>query len=156
MPRDEQQCLNALRVNAAAVREPAWEEQISQGLLWRACRESVVAGDRTRLSAWRQALHEARTYIAKRFNPQHVESAFAYLNCAELALAATLLPETSPLPVEALLPLLHTAADMIAIPCDHDVDHGRLRTALEVHQGLVKTDAHLWSPGYAGSCPGTQ
>jgi hypothetical protein len=139
---DEQQCLNALSVNAPKVRQEAWEEQIRQGLLWRACCESVLAGDHTRLSAWHQALNEVRTSGAKSPNPQHVESAFAYLNCAELALAATLLPETSPPPVEALLPLLHIAADMITIPCDCDVDHGRLRTALEVHQDLVKTDAH--------------
>src|SRR4051812_17356701 len=106
MPRDEQQCLDELHNNYSLVKQHGWEEQISQGLLWRACCEAVVAGDRTRLSAWRQALHKARTTIARVFNPQHVEAAFAYLNCAELALDATMLPATSPLPVEALQSLL--------------------------------------------------
>jgi hypothetical protein len=130
MPRDEQQCLDDLRTDSPLTRRPAWEEQIRQGILWRACCEAVVAGDRTRLFAWRRALHEARTTIARAFNPQHVKAVFAYLNCAKLALAATRLPETSPPPVEALLPLLHTTADIVAIPCDCDVDHGRLRYRL--------------------------
>ena len=141
MPRDEQKCLNNLYTDSSAVRKPAWEEQTRQALLWRACHESVAAGDRVRLSKWHKAMNEAQKSITAAFGKQHVEAAFAYLKCAELALDAALLPATYPPPVEALLPLLHTAADIIAIPCDCNVDHGRLRTALEVHQDLVETDA---------------
>ena len=141
---DEQTCLKNLRSDPEFTWGTAWEEQIKAVLLWRVCRESVVARNRARLSAWCQVRGQAKIkgFIAGTYGEQHVKAALAYLKCAELALKATLLLWEYPPPKDALIALLHAAADIVALPCDRNVDHGLLHTALEAQQTFVETDAH--------------
>lgn len=144
MPMDEQTCLEKLHSKTEFTWRPVWEEQIKAALLWRACCEAVARRDCARLSTWRQVMDEdqTKTFMAGIFGEQHVKAANAYLQCAELALDAARLPGEYPALKDALIALLHAAADIIAIPCDRNVDHGLLHTALEAQQTFVETDAH--------------
>ena len=150
---DEQRCLQGLKVAAGDMIEKAWEEQRRQALLWHACREAVAAGDRVRLAAWHRALDEARTVITRTpaFGKQHDDAALAYLACAALSLDALQLPGPSTPGVEVLIPLLHAAAKIVKIPCDCDVDHGQLYTALETQQSVGTTAVPPGSQGVPDS-----
>lgn len=129
---DEREYLAHLETGESEAIEHAWQGQIKHALLWHACCEAVATGDRARLAAWRQALDSAQRVIGRHpeFGTQHVKAARASLACADLALAAAAAPGGTPASIEALIALLHQAAELLALPCDCDRDHGALRHAV--------------------------